>query len=198
MSLNKKALAILSVAHLVTDINQGALPALLPFFKDAMNLSYTVSGGILLAANLTSSIIQPAFGHLSDRHPFKWFLPLAPFVACLGLALTGFVSNYSLLLGCVIVAGIGIASFHPEGFKTAHYFTGEKKATGMSFFAVGGNFGIAIGPILALSLVTSYGRKGTLSFILPGILMAVILLFYMSTLNAPAQAAHREAKKVVK
>ena len=198
MKPNKKALAILSAAHLVADINQGALPALLPFFKEAMSLSYTMAGTILLAANLTSSIIQPAFGHLSDRRPIGWFLPLAPFVACLGLALTGLVSNYSLLLVCVIVTGIGIASFHPEGFKTAYFFTGDKKATGMSFFAVGGNFGIAIGPILALTLVTSYGPKGTLSFILPGIVMAVILFFSMSTLNAPAQAAHREAKKEVK
>jgi len=33
MNLNKKALALLSAAHLVTDINQGALPALLPLFK---------------------------------------------------------------------------------------------------------------------------------------------------------------------
>ncbi len=195
MKLNKKALALLSAAHLVTDINQGALPALLPFFKDALNLSYTTSGVILLAANLTSSIIQPAFGHLSDRRPFGWFLTLAPFIACLGLALSGLVSNYTLLLVCVIVTGFGVASFHPEGFKTAYFFTGDKKATGMSFFAVGGNFGIAIGPILALALVTSYGQKGTLSFILPGILMAVILFFYMSTLNAPVQAAHREAKK---
>ena len=189
---------MLSAAHLVTDINQGALPALLPFFKEALNLSYTTSGVILLAANLTSSIIQPAFGHLSDRHPVGWLLPLAPLIACLGLALTGLVSNYPLLLVCVIVTGIGIASFHPEGFKTAYFFTGEKKATGMSFFAVGGNFGIAIGPILALTLVTSYGQKGTMSFVLPGILMAVILLFYMSTLNAPAQAAHRDAKKEIK
>jgi FSR family fosmidomycin resistance protein-like MFS transporter len=37
--INKKALAILSAGHLITDINQGALPALLPFFKEALNLS---------------------------------------------------------------------------------------------------------------------------------------------------------------
>ena len=196
--LNKKALAILSAAHLVTDINQGSLPALLPFFKEALNLSYTTAGVILLAANLTSSIIQPVFGHLSDRRPIGWFLPLAPFIACLGLSLTGFVSSYSLLLICVIVTGIGIASFHPEGFKTAYYFTGEKKATGMSIFAVGGNFGIAIGPMLALTLVTTYGPKGTLSFILPGILIAAILFFNMSTFTAPVKAAHREAKKEMK
>jgi len=85
MKLNKKALAILSAAHFVTDINQGALPALLPFFKEALNLSYTTAGAVLLSANITSSIIQPVFGHLSDRRPIGWFLPcrlLSPALAC--------------------------------------------------------------------------------------------------------------------
>jgi FSR family fosmidomycin resistance protein-like MFS transporter len=145
MEMNKKALAILSAGHLVTDINQGALPALLPFFKEALNLSYTTSGVILLSSNLTSSIIQPAFGHLSDRRPIGWFLPFSPLIACLGLSITGFLSSYSLLLLCVMLTGFGVASFHPEGFKTAYFFTGDKKATGMSIFAVGGNLGSAHG-----------------------------------------------------
>jgi FSR family fosmidomycin resistance protein-like MFS transporter len=97
-----------------------------------------------------------------------------------------------------MVSGIGIASFHPEGFKTAYYFTGEKRATGMSIFAVGGNFGIALGPIFALSLVTSHGLKGTLTFLLLGILIAIILFFNMSMLTTPVKAAHREAKKETK
>ena len=196
--MNKKALAVLSAAHLVTDINQGALPALLPFFKEVLNLSYTMSGVILLSANLTSSIIQPAFGHLSDRRPIGWFLPLAPFIACLGLSLTGLISSYSLLLICVIVSGIGIAIFHPEGFKTAYFFTGDKKATGMSIFAVGGNFGIAVGPMVVLTLVTSFGLKGTLAMILPGILIAIILFLKLSMFTTPVEFAHREAKKEVK
>jgi FSR family fosmidomycin resistance protein-like MFS transporter len=198
MELNKKALAILSAAHFVTDINQGALPALLPFFKEALNLSYTTAGAVLLSANITSSVIQPAFGHLSDRRPIGWFLPLSPFIACLGLSLSGLVSNYTILLICVMVSGIGIASFHPEGFKTAYYFTGDKKATGMSIFAVGGNFGIATGPILGLTLITSFGLKGTSSFILLGILIALILILNMSMFTAPVELAHREAKKLAK
>jgi FSR family fosmidomycin resistance protein-like MFS transporter len=198
MKMNKKALAILSAGHLITDVNQGALPALLPYFKEALNLSYTMSGVILLSANLTSSIIQPAFGHLSDRRPIGWFLPLAPFIACLGLSVTGFISNYSLLILCVILSGFGVASFHPEGFKTAYFFTGDKKATGMSIFAVGGNLGIAVGPILALTLVTYFGIKGTLGMIIPGILIAIVLLFNMSMLTTPVEFAHKEAKKEVK
>jgi FSR family fosmidomycin resistance protein-like MFS transporter len=196
--LNKKALAILSVGHLFTDINQGCLPALLPFFKEAMNLSYTMSGVILLCANLTSSIVQPVFGYLSDRRPFGWFLPLSPLIACLGLSITGFAPSYSFLLLFVMLSGFGVASFHPEGFKTAYFFTGEKRATGMSFFAVGGNFGIAVGPIVALTLVTSFGLKGTLALIFPGIVIAVVLLLNMPMLSTPVQHAHKEANKEAK
>ena len=195
MKMNKKALAILSVGHFVTDINQGSLPALLPFFKEALNLSYTLSGVILLSSNLTSSIIQPAFGYLSDRKPMGWFLPLTPFIACLGMALAGFAPNYSLLLLCVMITGVGVASFHPEGFKTAYFFTGDKKATGMSLFAVGGNMGIAAGPITALALVSYFGLKGTLGLIIPGILIAVILFLNLSWLFSPVKSAHKEAKK---
>jgi len=196
--INKKALAILSVGHFITDINQGALPALLPYFKETLNLSYTLSGVILLSANLTSSIIQPAFGHLSDRKPMGWFLPLTPFIACLGIALAGFVSNYSLLLLCVMISGVGVASFHPEGFKTAYFFTGDKKTTGMSLFAVGGNLGIAIGPITALALVNYFGLKGTLGLVIPGVLIAVILFLNLSWLFSPVKSAHKEAKKEMK
>jgi len=196
--INKKALAILSVGHFITDINQGALPALLSYFKEALNLSYTLSGVILLSANLTSSIIQPAFGHLSDRKPMGWFLPLTPLIACLGIALAGLAPNYSLLLLCVMISGVGVASFHPEGFKTAYFFTGDKKATGMSLFAVGGNLGIAVGPITAFALVSYFGLKGTLGLVLPGILIAVILFLNLSWIFSPVKSAHKEAKKELK
>jgi len=194
MKMNKKALAILSVGHLITDVNQGALPALLPFFRDAMNLSYTSVGVIYLFGNLTSSVIQPVFGYLSDRRPVGWLLPLAPIIAGLGLSLSGIAPSYPLLLLCIIIGGIGIASYHPEGFKAAHFFTGEKKVTGMSIFAVGGNFGIAIGPLWALTLVSFFGLRGTLGMIVPGIILGGILLLSSSWLISPIQTALSEKK----
>ena len=125
--MNKKALAILSAGHLVTDINQTALPALLPFFKEAFNLSYTTAGVILLFGNMTSSVIQPVFGYLSDRRPIKWFLPFAPFIACLGMSLTGFTPTYSLLLLCVIVSGIRGCQFPSRRIQDGPLFHwGEK------------------------------------------------------------------------
>ncbi len=75
----------------------------------------------------------------------------------------------------VIVSGLGVASFHPEGYRTAHFFTGEKMATGMSIFAVGGNLGFALGPIMSIFVVTRFGFE-----FLP--LMMVFSLFFVSLL----------------
>ena len=113
--MEKKALSLLSLGHMVTDINQGALPVLLPFIKEALHISYAKAGLILLLANLASSIIQPAFGHLSDRHPQGWFLPGGILLASIAFSLTGFAWNYEVLLLLVILSGIGVATFHPEG-----------------------------------------------------------------------------------
>ncbi len=198
MKANKRVLAILSAGHFVVDLNQGALPALLPFFKETLHLSYTMAGTIMLFANLTSSIIQPAFGHLSDRRSLEWFLPLSPLIACLGISLTGIIPNYFLLIICVIISGIGIACFHPEGFKTAYFFTGEKKATGMSLFAVGGNLGIAIGPIWGLLLITSFNMKGTLGMILPGVLVFVFLFLNMSMVRTSEGHEHKRPEGGIK
>lgn len=191
--MNKKALSTLSAGHLVTDLSQGALPALLPFFKEALSLSYTTSGVIMLVGNLTSSAIQPLFGYYSDKHPRGWLLPLSPLIACLGMSLTGLIPHYWAILICVTLSGLGVASYHPEGFKTAHYFTGQKKATGMSIFAVGGNLGIALGPMWAIGLVTTFGLKGTIGMLIPGIILGAVLLFCFSWLTNPIVSAHTQA-----
>jgi FSR family fosmidomycin resistance protein-like MFS transporter len=85
---------LLSVGHLATDINQGALPAMLPFFIAAYDLSYAAAAGIVFAANMTSSIVQPLFGHAADRFSKPWLLPIGLVLAGMGLALTGIFQGY--------------------------------------------------------------------------------------------------------
>ncbi len=68
--------------------------------------------------------------------------------AGLGLSLLSIPDRYEFVLLMVIVSGLGIASFHPEGFKTARSFTGDKMATGLAVFTVGGNLGLALGPLV--------------------------------------------------
>ncbi len=154
---NFQILLILSLGHLVTDIFQGALPAILPFLKTRLALSYAQTGVILMTANFTSSLLQPLFGYLSDRREKLLLLPLGCVAAGLGLCLLPLPRGYGLTLGLVAISGLGVASYHPEGYKTAHFFTGPRPATGMSVFSVGGNLGFALAPVIALTIISRLG-----------------------------------------
>jgi FSR family fosmidomycin resistance protein-like MFS transporter len=116
---NAKLIGLLALGHLVIDVNQGSLPAILPFLKAAHALSYAEAGAIVLAANITSSIVQPLFGYLSDQTARRWLLPVSVFVSGIGLGLTGVAPGYGALLLLVVVMGLGVAAYHPEGYRTA-------------------------------------------------------------------------------
>jgi len=108
-----RSIITLSVGHMVTDINQGAVPALLPFLISAYGLTYAAAAAVVFATNMSSSLVQPLFGHLADRISKPWLMPMGLVLAGAGLALAGVVPNYRLVLCVVAVSGIGIAAFHP-------------------------------------------------------------------------------------
>ena len=62
-----KARYVLALGHLCSDINQGSLAALLPFLIAAHHYSYTTAATLVMVSNLAGSIIQPVFGHMSDK-----------------------------------------------------------------------------------------------------------------------------------
>lgn len=183
-----KLIALLALGHLVIDVNQGSLPAVLPLLKNAHALSYAQAATIVLAANLTSSIIQPLFGYLSDQTARRWLLPSSVVLSGIGLALTGVAPGYPALLALVVVMGLGIAAYHPEGYKTATGVAGDRKATALSWFSFGGNIGIALGPPLITFLVTSFALAGTLGMVVPSALVGGLLLVVLPVLTRASSA----------
>jgi FSR family fosmidomycin resistance protein-like MFS transporter len=169
-------LFLLSFGHMCTDIVQGALPALLPFLKDKFSLSYTVAGTLLLAAHLTSSVIQPLFGYMTDRKPFPVLLALGCLVSGAGIALVPFSPGLAWLIAFVMFTGLGTAAFHPEGFKATACIASVKRATGMSLFSVGGNLGFSIGAPAAIFLVSRYGLHGAAGLLVPAAAAGLLFL----------------------
>ena len=86
-----------------------------------------------------------------------------------------------------------MAAFHPEGFKTAHFHIGRKKASGMSLFAVGGNLGFALGPFSLTLLVAHFSLSGTLGYLVPGIIMAAVIAWTLSSIRYTPEV-HKPAK----
>jgi FSR family fosmidomycin resistance protein-like MFS transporter len=169
-------MATLSAGHLFTDIAQGSVPALLLFLRAAHHLSYAAGAALVLAATISSSIIQPLFGHISDRRSLPWLMPIGPALGGLGIALAGLAPSYGLTFAAIVVSGIGVAAFHPEGSRFANYVSGARRASGMSLFSVGGNIGFALGPVLVTPLVLAFGLHGTLFLLIPTWLMAAWLV----------------------
>jgi FSR family fosmidomycin resistance protein-like MFS transporter len=172
-------LFLLSFGHLVTDMMSGALPVLLPVLKSEFSLSYTKLGVIILISNVISSVIQPVFGIWSDRKVILWLLPTGCLVAALGMAFVGFAPSYIFVLLAVAVSGIGAAAYHPEGSKQAFLISGERKATALSIYSVGGNIGHALGPMIAIALLGFGGRQGMAWLLIIGIFAAFLLSHYL-------------------
>lgn len=182
---NLKVLLILSLGHLTTDIYQSSLPAVLPFLKDKLDLSYTAAGIIVMASSVSSSVIQPLFGFLSDKKEKPLLLPLGCLCAGAGFSLIPLSSSYAVILALVILSGLGVASYHPEGYRTAYFFTGERKATGMSIFSVGGNLGFALGPLVSLSFITHAGFSALPAMITFSLLFIAVLMVFWKRLALP-------------
>jgi FSR family fosmidomycin resistance protein-like MFS transporter len=160
-TLDRRAMAVLSLGHLCVDLCQGALPALLPFLIAKHDWSYGKASALVLAATVSSSIVQPLFGHLSDGRSLPWLLPGGVALAAAGIALAGVAGSYPLTFAVVVASGLGVAAYHPEASRFANYVAGEKRATAMSFFSVGGNAGFALGPVLVTPLALAFGLGGT-------------------------------------
>lgn len=174
--IDRRGLGLLGFAHLSVDLCQAATPALLPFFVDRRGYSYAAAGALVFAATVGSSFIQPLFGHAADRLKLPWLMPAGVFLAGAGIGLAGIASSYALTFAAIVLSGIGVAAFHPEGARHANYASGHSKAQGMSLFALGGNGGFALGPILTTACVLAVGLPGTLLVALLPTVAALTLL----------------------
>src|SRR4051812_36253614 len=131
-------LAVMTVGHVIDDVYQGAVPALLPFLVADRHYSYAAATGITLAATFLSSVVQPVFGVLTDRRRMVWLVPLGIALAGLGIGLSGVRDGYWWTWLAVALSGVGVAAYHPEASRTARMVAG-RSAVGMSVFALGGN-----------------------------------------------------------
>lgn len=165
-------------AHLIDDFYQGVVPALLPFLVLERHYSYAAVAGLTLAANLLSSIAQPAFGWWGDRKPRRWLIPAGMLTAAIGVSLVAFTPEYWMTWLVIAISGIGISAFHPEAARAARVAAGNSNRA-MSIFAVGGNLGFATGSLVATPLLLITGLSGTPFLMIPAATMAIVIVLWL-------------------
>ncbi|EHR39658.1 MFS transporter [Alishewanella jeotgali] len=165
-----------SFVHLLNDLIQAILPAIYPMLKQDYALSFTQIGLITLIFQLTASLLQPAVGLYTDKHPKPFLLPLGMLFTLLGLVLLSVVGSFPLLLLASAMIGLGSSTFHPEASRVARMASGGRYGFAQGLFQVGGNAGSALGPLLAAIIIMPRGQGSIGWFCLFAIVGIMVLL----------------------
>lgn len=159
-------LATISFCHMLNDMMQSLLPAIYPILKGGFDLSFAQVGLLTLTYQITASLLQPLIGRFTDRRPQPYSLSLGMGSTLLGLLTIAFALHYVMLLAGSVLLGIGSSIFHPESSRLARLASGGAHGLAQSLFQLGGNFGQALGPLLAAFVILPHGRSSLAWFAL--------------------------------
>ncbi len=157
----------------------------MPYFVLEREYTYAAASGIVLAASLLSSVVQPLFGALTDRWPMPWLLPLSTLIAGVGVALSGITGSYVLTLIVVAISGIGVAAFHPEAARAARKAS-RGSHSAMGWFSLGGNLGFATSPLLVSAVIATGGLQASPLLVVPALAGAALCLSAVRSARTPA------------
>lgn len=164
-----------SFCHLLNDVMQSLLAALYPMLKGDYGLDFWQIGLLTLAFQVTASLLQPLVGIVADRRPMPYSLSAGMGSTMIGLLLLATAGSYGLLLLGAAFVGLGSAIFHPESSRVARLASGGRYGLAQALFQVGGNFGTAIGPLLAAFIVVPRGQGSVAWFSVAAMIGMVIL-----------------------
>jgi MFS transporter, FSR family, fosmidomycin resistance protein len=108
-------------------------------------------------------------------------------VAGIGVGLSGLSGSYHLTWLALALSGLGVAAFHPEAARSARIASAGRVAA-MSWFSVGGNVGLTLGPLLVTPVLLVLGLRGTALLAVPALLVGAAVLVLQPRLLPRARA----------
>jgi len=172
-------LGLLTFGHFTIDSYSSFFAPLLPLLVKKLDLSLTLVGTLVALASVTSSFSQPLFGFASDRLRRPWFVAFGPLTAAIFMSGLGLAPNYAALVALLMLAGLGVAAFHPQSAALA-VATSERRGMAMAFFVTGGTIGFSVGPLFAVGIVSAFGLERTWIAAIPGIIVSGLLLAWFA------------------
>ena len=180
----------MTFGHAVIDSNPALIFALVPVIVSHLRIDLAHAGALVTLLLMTSSITQPVFGFLQDRRPLFPMASLGLLLAGAAMAATGFVTTYAQMVVLVLIAGLGIAAFHPQAVAQAGRASDGRTEWGIAIFFTGGSTGTAIMSLAIVPLVAAFGPHGTLIALLPAAVAAALFArAYSSWMGAESRAA---------
>jgi MFS transporter, FSR family, fosmidomycin resistance protein len=187
-------LLALSGAHLLNDLIQSIIPAMYPLLKEAYQLDFTQIGLITLAFQVTSSLLQPVLGFVTDHRPWPYAMVAGMAATLSGLVGLASAGNYPMVLVSAAMVGFGSAVFHPEATRMARHAAAGQHGFAQGIFQIGGHAGYAIGPLLAAMIVVPRGQT-SIAWVSVVALAAMVLMAWTGVRYAEMRSSQIAATK---
>ncbi|OJU28793.1 MAG: MFS transporter [Nitrobacter sp. 62-13] len=183
----------ISFSHFLNDTMQSLIPSVYPILKENYALDFAQIGMITLAFQVTASLLQPVVGYVTDRKAQPFSLAIGMGSTFVGLLLLSVAHVYGMILISAGLIGLGSAVFQPESARIARMASGGRYGFAQSVFQVGGNFGAAMGPVLAALIIVPFGQP-SIAWFSSIAFVAIVLLFQIGRWYKPRIAPRRSAK----
>ncbi len=183
-----------SLSHMLNDIMQSMIAAIYPMLKTNYALDFWQIGLLTLAFQCTASLLQPVIGIITDKKPYPYSLPVGMGATFIGLFLLAGSHVYLMLVVAAALVGIGSAVFHPEASRVARLAAGGRYGFAQATFQVGGNFGQAVGPLLAAFIIVPNGQ-GSVAWFSAFALIGIVILSFVARWYRRHMAANKGRKR---
>ncbi|HVF89198.1 MAG TPA: MFS transporter [Blastocatellia bacterium] len=190
----KLTLAVLCAGHFVSDSYSSIIYPLLPVLQAKLSLTTSQVFWLAPLYAISSSLMQPVYGLISDRYARRFFAVFSPTVTAVFVSMIGLAPGYSTLVLVLIAGGVGIGSFHPQAAAMASAASGDRRRVGMAVFSASGTLGFAVGPLAIALLINAFGLDKTWYIFGLGLLMSAVLYRVCPPLEAPARSGESKIK----
>lgn len=185
---DKLTLAALCAGHFVNDSYSSIIYPLLPLIKVKLGLTAAQVFWLAPLYAISSSLMQPVYGFISDRYARRFFAVFGPTITGVFVSFIGLAPSYGILIVLLVAGGIGIGSFHPQAAAMAATAASERRRVGMALFSALGTLGFAVGPLVITRVVSAYGLEHSYYIIATGLLMSAVLYRMCPPLPPPKGA----------
>lgn len=185
----------ISFSHFLNDTMQSLIPSVYPILKENYALDFAQIGMITLAFQVTASLLQPVVGYVTDSKPQPFSLAVGMGFTFVGLLLLSGAHSYAMILVSAALIGLGSAVFHPESARIARMASGGRYGFAQSVFQVGGNFGAAMGPLLAALIIVPFGQP-SIAWFSSIAFVAIVLLVQIGRWYKPRIVPRKSAAQI--
>ncbi len=188
---------LITIAHGLTHWYPATFYLILPLIGRELGLSYSEIGFVMTCQYIAGAVSNIPGGMLVDTVGKKGLLmAVALFWIGVPYFLMSFTHSYWLLLMCMTLVGIGNNLWHPAAIPTLAQRYPERKGLVLSFHGMGGNLGDALAPLAVGALLAVFTwREIVVVNVVPGIIMACLILYFLGALRIGASKRNRPPEK---